>query len=209
MNRATVIAASAVIRPIVGKSGDRKTPFCDISRTDPNHDQPARHATTPAAPQASPNRRTSSAETRPSADDELRLERDGVLGPADEVLLQQVVGDGGLNLDAGKERVERRRHDLAGAERRRADEHDLVLEGVGADLAREHVDGRDVGERPLGAAIAQQQVALAVERHASGCRATATTSSTLATRSDTSRVPVTAATAVSAEARIDVAVELR
>ena len=46
--------------------------------------------------------------------------------PRDEILLQEVVGDGRLHFDTGEQRVERRRHDLAGAEGVGADEDDLV-----------------------------------------------------------------------------------
>ena len=70
-------------------------------------------------------------------------------GPADEVLLQQVVGDGRLHLDAGKQRVERRRDDLARSERGRPDEHDLVAQRLRRDLAAQDVRRRDVGERAL------------------------------------------------------------
>ena len=47
---------------------------------------------------------------------------------------------------------------------RGADEHELVLEGVRSASAVQHVDRRDVRKRALDASIAQQQIALAVER---------------------------------------------
>ena len=95
----------------------------------------------------------------------MRLERDAVLRPTNEILLQKIVGHRGLNFDARKQRIERRRHHLARAEGRRPDEDDLVFESAGVGQAAQHVRSRDVGEGALGASIAHQQIALAIERH--------------------------------------------
>ncbi len=59
------------------------------------------------------------------------FDRQGVLGAAKEILLEQVVGHRRLHLDAREQRVERRGDDLAGPERRRAQEDHLVLQRVG------------------------------------------------------------------------------
>ena len=83
----------------------------------------------------------------------------------DEILLQQVVGGRRLDFDADELCVERRRHDFAGSESGRADEHDLAAHGVGGQLAGEDVGRGEIRERPLLAAEAEQQVAAAVERH--------------------------------------------
>ena len=72
----------------------------------------------------------------PEAAHDLRLDHRRVLGTANEVLLEQVVGDRGMHFDAGEQRVERRGHDLARAECGRSDEHDLVLEHSGGASGR-------------------------------------------------------------------------
>src|SRR4029077_4462133 len=83
--------------------------------------------------------------------------------PSDEVALQQVVGDRRLYFHASEQRIDRGRHDLARAERRSTDEHDLPLQGVGRCAAGQHICCGYVGERVFLAPVAQQQVALAVE----------------------------------------------
>ena len=114
---------------------------------------------------------------KPEPDDQLRLEHAGVLGALDEVLLQEIVGDRRLDFDAGKERVERRRDDLARAEGRRPDEDDLVLEHVRLQLPaharrRPRCRGRCVSDRDSGAGDCSCRRA---ER--SGCRAAGKTRS--------------------------------
>jgi hypothetical protein len=98
------------------------------------------------------------------ADDELSLERDAMFGSRQEIALQQVVRGCCVDLDAGKQRVDRRGHHFARAERRGPDEDDLVREGLRIRPAGEYVAGRVIRKRSLRAAIPQQQVALAIER---------------------------------------------
>ncbi len=69
-----------------------------------------------------------------------------------------------MHFDSRKQRVERRRNDLTRAERGGADEDNLAAERSGGKLAAEHVGGRDVRKRAFAAAVAEEQVALAVER---------------------------------------------
>ena len=138
-------------------------PLVAISLMGPNqtparHDSDSRRAPRQTEPPHQQGRE------KPEPDDQLRLEHAGVLGALDEILLQQIVGDRRLDFDAGKERIERRRDDLARAEGRRPDEDDLVLEHVRRQLPAHHVDRRDVGERAFRTAIAEQEIALAVER---------------------------------------------
>jgi hypothetical protein len=90
-----------------------------------------------------------------------------VLRPPQEVLLEQIVGDRRLDFDAREERIERRRHDFACAERRRAQEDDLPVERAGLQPAIEDIDRRHVRERLLAAAVSDEQIAAAVERHVS------------------------------------------
>ena len=127
---ATVIAASEPPMPSVGierrDERRRTTPAAgaapsptsahaaDGARGAPGRRRRGARTAWPAAPSASPARVS--------------------MAPAcwrarDEVALQQVVGHRGLHLDAGEQRVERRGHHLARAERRRAHEHQLVVEG--------------------------------------------------------------------------------
>ena len=123
---------------------------------------------------------------------------DPILGPPDEVLLQQVVGDRGLDFDAGKQRIERRGDDLARSERGGADEHNLVLEACRRASGRSaRRPPRRTGTSVSGASIAQQQIALAVERHVR-LSSSNDAALTLTTRRLMSCVPVAAMTAASA-----------
>ena len=78
-------------------------------------------------------------------------------------LLQQIVCDGGLYFDAGKQGVERRRHHFAGPERGRAHKHELVAERIGGHVPGENIGRRHVRERFLLSSIPKQQITLPVE----------------------------------------------
>ena len=91
-------------------------------RDRPAPTRPTRQTARRRAPQARPNATTSSAASTPSVRTTSVSSGRRVLGPAEEVPLQQVVGHRGLHFDAGEQRVERRRHHLARAEGGGADE---------------------------------------------------------------------------------------
>ena len=164
VNRATVIAASAPISPTSERAATGTCRSSTAASRHPHHTAPRQHRHGDACPSARPISPTSSADDEAEPEDELRLDATPCSGRRDEVLLQQIVGDGGLNFDAGKQRVERRRHHFARAERRGPDEHDLVLEASPASPGRRARRPPRRTETSLRAAIAQQQIALAVER---------------------------------------------
>jgi len=120
----------------------------------------------PSAPRGRPSRPTIDGHDEAEPEHNLRLEGDAVFRPVNEVLLQEIVGDGRLGVDARKQGIEGRRHHFAHGERRRADENHLVFDGLGTRVAAQHVRRRDRGKGAFWAPIAQQQIALAVKRHA-------------------------------------------
>ena len=159
---AAVIAASAELKPIVGikrreeRAARRQHP---VRRAPQPRTAGHGREQTPHQTEAQEEQCREHAE----ADDELRLERDAMLGSRQEIALQQVVCGCGVDLDAGKQRVDRRRHHFARAERRGPDEDDLVREGFGFARPARTSPAEIVRKRSLRAAIAQQQVALAIE----------------------------------------------
>ena len=87
-------------------------------------------------------------------------------GRRDEVLLQQVVGDRRLHLDAGELAVSSGVATISRVPSAVAPTKTMrVGERGRGRLPLNHVGRRDVTERSLAAAIAEQQVAAAVERH--------------------------------------------
>ena len=145
-------------------SGEMKTPVDDKQR-DERHPQ-GRDADG-AAEQARDDAGRREQDRHAGADHQHRRHFADARGrrSRDEVLLQQVVGDGRLHLDAGKQRVERRGDDLARAEGVGADEDDLVANRVRRYAAAHHVGRGQIAERPFLPAVAQQQVASRIQRH--------------------------------------------
>ena len=126
---------------------------------------PRRMATVASSPHRRPNRRKNSAASAPSPITSCVSSATRCSGRDRKSPCSRLSAAVACDLDAGEQRVERRGDDLARAQRRRADEHDLVGERPRIGAAGEHVSRRSrYGNERFGAAIAQQQVALAVER---------------------------------------------
>jgi hypothetical protein len=83
---------------------------------------------------------------------------------AQEIALQNGVGDGGLHLHADEPRIVWCRHQLLRAQRGGADEHQFVAERAVGGARVHHIGRRHVREGAPAAAEAQQQVAASVER---------------------------------------------
>ena len=117
---------SVAIAPIVGTIGEMNTPVVDSSHT-AEYQRAATLIPPPSTPARVRRARHEERDRKAQNKSDNSLKNRSELRSADEVLLQQVVGNGRLDLDAGKQRVERRRHHLPGSQGGRADEHNLVL----------------------------------------------------------------------------------
>ena len=86
-----------------------------------------------------------------------------MLGPRQEVALQQIVRGRRMDFHAREERVERSGDDLPRPERRCPNEHQLVGERPRAHATCQDVGSGHVWERALRTAVPHQQIALAIE----------------------------------------------
>ena len=68
----------------------------------------------------------------------------GEIGPLQEGALQDLLDGLGVEGDAGNRGFERRRPEIEQACRARADDQNAAFDGVGADLAVEHLPGRQI-----------------------------------------------------------------
>src|SRR5262249_59238766 len=82
-----------------------------------------------------------------------------------EVIPEEIVGHGRVDLGAGHEGAEWRRHRVAEPESGRSYEHDPAAERAGRRTALEHVDGGEAREGPRRAAEAHERTPVRVQRH--------------------------------------------
>jgi hypothetical protein len=116
-----------------------------LAREEPPHAEPEQEPGAEREGQgpAPSDPRNAEGDPQHSAEDQAELGDGRARRAADEVTLEEIVGDGRLDLGAGKERAERRGDRVGEPDGGHLHERDPALEGAGPHARPQHVDSRE------------------------------------------------------------------